>query len=60
MTEKRKTCFSCEHFKLVGDSYHAVEHCTLHNITQKHATDYLEVCDDWKQKTKFSGVYKVI
>lgn len=59
MTEKRH-CYTCAYFKLQGDTYHTVEHCTLHNISQKSATDYLEVCDDWKKKTKFSGVYKVV
>lgn len=60
MTEKGKTCYSCEYFKLQGDFYHSVEHCVLHNITQKSPTDHIEVCSDWKKKTKFSGVYKVI
>lgn len=55
-----KNCHHCMYFELQGDVYHTVEHCTLHDINQKSATDHLEVCDDWKQKTIFHGLYKAI
>ena len=57
MTEKR--CYTCRYFEFGGDTYHSVGHCKLHDISQKHVGDSLQVCDDWT-KSRYSGIRKVV
>lgn len=57
MTEKR--CYTCIYFEFQGDCYHSVEHCKLHNISQKHPLEHLDVCDDWT-KSRYAGLKKVV
>ena len=57
MTEK--TCYTCGYFELQGNTYHSVEHCKLHNISQKHLNEPLQLCDDWV-KHDWYGFRKII
>ena len=47
-----RSCWNCKYHRLEGDTYHTVERCKLSGVTQKHALDFLKVCEHYKPKSK--------